>query len=136
MTWQKLVQGILTASLIILFGEAALSCAPVEGVATEQVQAAAINTLRMYHWPAVFLGVGTLVVFLLRRFKGIVILLFAIAALAISPGWSEASAVLGPDCEPVGGFGVKVVLAVVAACFAAQLIWWLVERRAAKRVSV
>lgn len=70
--------------------------------------------------------------FLLRRFKGIVILLFAIAALAISPGWSEGSATLGPDCEPVGALGVKVVLGVVAACFVSQLVFWTVELRRSK----
>ena len=129
MTWPKPVQLIITASLIVLFSEAVLSCAPLEDAVMEQMRAAAVDTLRMYHWPAVLLGVGTLVIFLLRRFKGIVILLFAVAALAISPGWSEASAVLGPDCEPVGAFGVKVVLGVIAACFFGQLVWWIVERR-------
>lgn len=69
--------------------------------------------------------------FFLRRFKGIVILLFGIAALAISPGWSEATATLGPDCEPIGLFGVKVVLGVVAACFIGQLIFYIIERRRA-----
>ena len=136
MTWPKPVQLIITASLIVLFSEAVLSCAPLQGAVMEQMGAAAIDKLRMYHWPAVLLGVGTLIVFLLRRFKGILILLFAVAALAISPGWSETSAVLGPDCEPVGLFGVKMVLGVVAACFTAQLIWWVVERRTAKRGSV
>ena len=129
MTWNRLVQGLVIASLIVFFSEAVLSCAPVDGDSAERMHAAALATLRMYHLPAVLLGLGTLILFLLRRFKGIVILLFAIAALAISPGWSDASAVLGPDCEPIGAFGVKVVLGVTAACFFGQLAWWIVERR-------
>lgn len=132
MTWRKLAQAILIASLIIMFSEAVLPCAPLEPAVMERIQASAIHTLRLYHWPAVLLGAATVVVFLLRRFKGIVILLFAVAALAISPGWSEAGAVLGPDCEPVGLFGVRVVLAVVALCFLGQLVFLILERRQAK----
>ena len=129
MNWQKLVQVILTASLIFVFSGAVLCCAPVQGGSGGDRHDAGVATLQAYHWPAVGLGVGVLVLFLLRRFKGIVILLFAIAALAISPGWSEAGVTLGPDCEPVGAFGVKVVLVVVAACFVGQTTFWISERR-------
>ncbi|HKP71187.1 MAG TPA: hypothetical protein VJV05_18010 [Pyrinomonadaceae bacterium] len=114
-----------------MFSEAVLSCTPLQGTA-DDLHAAALTTIRNYHLPALVLGVGVLALFLLRRFKGIVILLFAIAALAISPGWSESAATLGPDCEPVGAFGVKAVLGVVAACFVGQLIFWIVERRRAQ----
>jgi len=131
MNWQKLVQGIVTASLIVVFSEAVLSCSTIEG-SSDDLHAAAVATLQANHWPAVGLGLGVFVLFLLRRFKGIVILLFAGAALALSPGWSpEKNAMLALDCEPIGAFGVKVVLGVVAVCFVAQLIFWIVERRRA-----
>ena len=132
MTWQRSVQGILTASLIIIFSEAVISCTLVPG-SSDEAHANAVAMLQAYHWPAVGLGVGVILLFLLRRFKGIVIVLFAIAALALSPGWSpDENAMLNPACEPIGAFGVKVVLFVVAACFVGQLIFWIVERRRAK----
>ncbi len=130
MTWQKLVHAIIIASLILVFSEAVLSCSPlIDNSTFNNDHNDAVAALGQLHWPAVALCVGTFVLYLLRRFKGIVILLFAGAALAISPGWSEATATLGPDCEPVGAFGVKVVLGVVAACFVGQLIFYIVERR-------
>ena len=130
----KLVQGILTASLIVTFSEAVLSCDAAEGASAVKLQAEHWATLQTLHYPAVLLGLGTLVLFIIRKFKGIVILLFTVAALAISPGWYYASADIASDCGPIGGFGVKVVLGVVAACFFGQLAFWIVERRRAKSV--
>ena len=135
MTWYRLVQGIAIASLIIVFSEAVLSCTLIEGVSSKQVESEHLATIRAYHLPAVLLACGTLVLYLLRGYRGLVILLLAVAALAISPGWRESSAAIAPDCEPIGGFGVKVVLIVEAVCFTACLIWWLVERRRAKSQS-
>ena len=133
MNWQKLVQVILTASLIVVFSEAVLSCSIVEGK-SDEVRAYAVQTLLAYHWPAVGLGVGVLVLFLMRRFKGIVIMLFAVAALALSPGWSpDKNAMLDPTCDPVGLLGVQIVLGVVALCFIGQLVFWIVERRKLKK---
>ena len=124
----KVIHLIVTASSIILSSEAVLSCSVVEGK-SDEAHAHAVATLLAYHWPAVGLGLGVLVLFLLRRFKGIVILLFAIAALALSPGWSpDKNAMLNPACEPVGAFGVKVVLAVVVLCFLGQLAFLIPER--------
>ena len=125
MTWQKLAQGIVIASLILVFSEAVLSCD-----FSETVWAAGVRMILAYHLTAVGLGVGVLILFLLRRFKGIVILLFTVAALALSPGWSpNKNAVLNPSCEPIGALGVKIILGVVALCFLAQLIFWIFERR-------
>ena len=129
----KLVRVILTASLIFMFSEAVLSCSPVEGTGDE-VHANAVAMLQAYHWPTVGLGVGVLLLFLLRRFKGIVILLFAVAALALSPGWSpDKNAMLNPACEPIGLLGVRIVSGVVALCFIGQLAFWIVERRKLKQ---
>ena len=130
MAFKRLFKGISIASLMIIFGEAVLSCTLAEGVSTEQVHADAVAMLRSYHIAALVLAAGVLLMFFLRRFKGILILLFSVAALAISPGWSpDANAVLLPNCEPAGGFGVKTVLGVTAICFVAQLIFLIVERR-------
>ena len=130
MNWQKLVQGIVTASLIIVFSEAVLSCTPIDGASSDDLHAAAVATLQAYHLPTIGLALGILALFLLRRCRGLLILLFAVAALAISPGWSpDANAVLLPNCRPKGELGVQIVLGVVAVCFIAQLIFWIVERR-------
>ncbi|MBV6497063.1 MAG: hypothetical protein DYH05_08985 [Acidobacteria bacterium ACB1] len=128
MTFERLFKGISSASLLIFFSGAVLSCTLAEGVSADQVEAEHLAYLRALHWPAIVLGVGTIVIFFLRRFKGIVILLLAASALAISPGWYASSAAIDPACGPVGGFGTKVVLSVVAICFLIQLTLWSVER--------
>ena len=130
MNWQKLVQVILTASLIFVFSEAVLCCAPVQGGSGGDTHAAAVATLQAYHWPAVGLGLGVLVLFLMRRFEILLPLQFNDGRHV--PRELLTAATIGPDCEPVGAFGVKVVLGVVAACFVGQLAFWIVERRRAK----
>ncbi len=129
MTFERLFKGIAIASLLIIFSEAVLSCTLVEGSA-DRVRAEAVATLRLYHWPAVTLGIGVLGLFLLRRFRGLVILLFAAASLAVSPGWSpDANALPLPNCEPRGAFGVKAVLGITLVCFVVQLAFLIIERR-------
>ncbi len=136
MTFERLFNGISIASLIIMFSGAVLSCTLADGVSAEQVHAGTVAMLRNYHIAALVLAVGVLILFLMRRFKGIVILLFSVAALAISPGWSpDVNAVLLPNCEPAGGFGVKMVLGVTAISFVTQLIFMIVERRKTTSVS-
>ena len=120
----------MAASLIFLFSEAVLSCTPIEGVSAEQLHAEAVATLQAYHLPTIGLAFGVLALFFLRRFRGLLILLLTVAALAISPGWSpDTNAVLLPNCRPKGELGVQVVLATVAICFIAQLIFLIVEMR-------
>lgn len=125
--WGKI--SVCTISMLLALSEAAFSCTLVVGVRSEEVIASNALLIRAYHLPAVVVVCIVVVIFVLRKYKGGVSTLLAVAALALSPGWYASSAQIAPDCGPRGKFGVQVVLVLVLIFLLLQLAGWYADLR-------